>query len=333
MNLTHIKQIIQSNKKFVLTTHVNPDGDGLGSELALYRVLKKLGKHATILNHSPTPMNYKFLDPAGDIQKFQPQRDSDTVLAADVIFVIDTNQPDRLRTLEPYVQKSKATKICVDHHLDKDDFADHYLIDEDATACGEIVYRLIVEIGDSNIDPSVAQALYAAIMTDTGSFRFPRTDPEIHRITAHLIERGADPTEIYQNVYETWHPGRFHLLGKALGGMKLEYEGRLAYLVLTRSMLEETDSNPDDTENFTNYPMSIVGVGIGILFIELRDGVKISFRSKGDIPINELAKAFGGNGHRNAAGARIFEKPIEDIVLRVIEKSGEFLNQQGESRA
>lgn len=330
VDLAGIKRIIELNKKFVLTTHVNPDGDGLGSELALHRVLKKLGKEASIFNHSAMPKNYEFLDPDADIQKFQPQQHSDTVLTADVIFVFDTNQPERLRTLQPYVQESKGIKICVDHHLDKDDFADHYLIDEHASACGEIVYRLIVELDDSYIDPHVARALYAAIMTDTGSFRFPRTDPEIHRIAAHLIERGADPTEIYQMVYESWHPGRFLLLGRALSGMKLEYEGRLAYLVITRSMLEETATSPEDTDNFTTFPMSIAGVVIGIMFAELDDGVKISFRSKGDIPINELAKAFGGNGHKNAAGARTLGPDLsglEQIVPAVIEKSSEFLKQ------
>lgn len=327
MDLPRIRRIIESNKKFVLTTHVNPDGDGLGSELALYRVLKKLGKEATILNHSATPRNYEFLDLNAEIVKFDPERDRETVLSADVIFIVDTNQPDRLRTLQPFVLKSKGIKICIDHHLDTDDFADHYLIDEHSSASGEIVYRLIVELGSSYIDADVARALYTAIMTDTGSFRFPRTDPEIHRIAAHLIERGADPTEIYQKVYESWPPGRFLLLGRALSGMKLEHEGRLAYLVITRSMLEETSTNPEDTDNFTNYPMSIGGVLIGIMFTELRDGVKISFRSKGEIPINELAKAFGGNGHKNAAGARIFEKTLQEIVPAVVEKSSGFLTQ------
>lgn len=329
VNLSAVKRIIDSRKSFVLTTHVNPDGDGLGSEIALGIVLRRLGKDAQIFNHSETPKNYEFLDPDHTILKFQPQRDSEHVLNADVIFIVDTNQPNRLRTLEPYVVQSKAVKVCIDHHLDKTDFADHYLIDELATSSGEIVYRLVQELGDGFVDPLVARALYTAIMTDTGSFRFPRTDPEIHRIAAHLIERGADPTEIYQSVYEKWHAGRFVLLGRALGDMKLGCDGRLAYVVITQSMLRETSSRPEDTDNFTNYPMSIGGVVIGILFTELPDGVKISFRSKGDIPINELAKAFGGNGHKNAAGARVYEKKLKEIIPAVLEKSGALLENAG----
>ena len=213
----------------------------------------------------------------------------------------------------------------VDHHLEPHDFADQYFIDDQATSTGEIVYRLLTTLGTIQIDAAIATALYTAIMTDTGSFRFPRTDPESHRIAAHLLECGADPSQIYVNVYEQWTSGRMRLLGEVLDSMKTAYDGKLSYVVCTQKMFRETGTTEVETDNFTTYPMSIKGVVVGILFNELKNGVKISFRSKGSIPINQLAKEFGGNGHLNAAGARLFDVSLESIVTSVIEKAGKYL--------
>ena len=327
VNFDYIKNLIAQKNTFVLTTHVNPDGDGLGSEIALAHFLKKRGKQVHILNHSATPKNYEFLDEENEILKFEPDRDAEKILHADVMFIVDTNQANRLRSLEPFVLKSRAMKIYIDHHLDKDDFADYSLIDEPATATGEIVYHLLTSLDPKAIDKKTAQALYTAIMTDTGSFRFPKTDPEIHRIAAHLIECGADPVEIYQHVYESWTAGRFRLLGKTLDGIQLAYGGKLAYLTVTQKMLKETETTEVETDNFVTYAMGIHGVVMALLFIELPNGIKISFRSKGDIPANELAKEFGGNGHLNAAGARLFNVTLDETAPKVIEKAGIYLKE------
>jgi phosphoesterase RecJ-like protein len=155
-------------------------------------------------------------------------------------------------------------------------------------------------------------------MTDSGSFRFPRVDSETHRIVAHLIECGADPVRIYSEVFERWSGGRIHLLGEMLAGLKTAARGRLAYVTITQDMLKRTNTDVDDTENFTVYPMSVEGVVAGILFLELPDGVKISFRSKGDLAINTLAKEFGGNGHKNAAGAQVQGTPLSAVTAKVV---------------
>jgi len=331
-SLENVKSTILALRKFLITTHVNPDGDGIGSELALARFLRKLDKQATIANHSSTPANYQFLDHEKEIVHFLPERDRDTVLGADVILIVDTNQSERLRSMEPFVLQSSAVKIVIDHHLDADTFAHQYLIDEDATSTGEIVYRLLDAINPNLFDRDIATALYTAIMTDTGSFRFPRTDAETHTITARLIALGADPTEIFAQVYERWSAGRMRLLGKALSSLQTAYDGKLAYLVCTREMFNETGSNEVETDNFTNYPMSIKGVEIGILINELDNGVKISFRSKGDIPINQLANEFGGGGHKNAAGARLYNVKLDETIRLVIEKAGKYLNMQSVAR-
>lgn len=312
---------VDRESDFILTTHVNPDGDGIGSELGLAQALRQLGKRATILNHNDTPENYRWLDPAGHVTRYNEERDRAGILEAGVIVVLDTNQPSRLRSLEEPVRKSAALKIVIDHHLEPDGFADQYVIDERATSTGEILYRLLGDRGGLVIDPAMARALYTAMMTDTGSFRYPRTDGETLRIAAELLDRGADPTEAFVNVYENWTAGRLRLLGEALGSMKTACGGRIAYIVCTRTMFEETGTSEVETDNFTAFPMSIRGVTIGILFNELPDGVKISFRSKGSIPINELAKEFGGNGHLNAAGARLFNTGIDGVVRDVIGKA------------
>jgi phosphoesterase RecJ-like protein len=318
------------HRSFVLTTHINPDGDGLGSELALAFWLEDQGKEALIINTSPTPQVYQFLDPRGVIRVYDQARDAGALLAAEVIVVLDTNHPGRLDTMQEAVLKSPATKLCIDHHLDPAPFADLYCVDEDATSTGEIVYRLLEKLSESSISPRIAEALYCAIMTDTGSFRYPRTDPETFRIAARLIERGADPVDAYTQIYEQWSPGRMKLLGEMLAGLTLGAGGRLASVTVTREMLERTATSEEDTDTFTSYPMSIRGVVAGILFLETQRGVKISFRSRGDIPINELAQEFGGNGHKNAAGARLNDTDLPRLRQRVLAAAERYLTMPSE---
>ena len=318
-----ILPILHEGRRFVLTTHINPDGDGIGSEIALAEWLSTQKKAVSILNHSPTPEVYKFLDPEARIRKFSRERDEGTIASADVIVVLDTNNPARLSSMEPFVLASPAVRLCIDHHLDPEPFAQYELLDDDATSTGEIVYRILMKLQGTDLPPRIAQALYCAIMTDTGSFRYPRVGPETFRIVAHLVECGADPVTLYSEVYERWSNGRLHLLGEMLAGLQVSAGGVLAHVTITQEMLSRSGTREEDTDNFTSYPMSIAGVVAGILFLELPDGVKISFRSRGEIPINELAKEFGGNGHKNAAGARVEGGVLEEIrahVLKVAEK-------------
>lgn len=317
-SLESIAALLQTHRRFVLTSHVNPDGDGIGSEVALALALRDAGKSVTVLNHSPTPAVYDFLTADCPVRVFQPARDTETVASADVILVLDTNHPDRLRSLRGPVEQSRAVKICIDHHLEPGPFADHYLIDENATSTGEIIYRILQTMIGEVLSPPIAEALYTAILTDTGSFRYPRVTADTHEIVAQLIRCGADPVRIYSLVYERWTDGRIHLLGEMLAKLRTAWGGALAYVSVTRDMLARTGTLEEDTDNFTSYLMSIDGVRAGILFLELADGVKISFRSRGEIPINELAKEFGGNGHKNAAGARLPSGSVPEIETLVI---------------
>ena len=323
--IEQILPFLRQKRKFVLTTHVNPDGDGLGCEIALAEWLAKTGKTVHIVNYSATPSMYRFLDQNLQIRKYEETRDARALAEADVIVVLDMNHPERLRAMQHAVIASPATRICIDHHPDPADFAHHYVIDEEATSTGEIVYRMLRELEGERLPPLSAAALYCAIMTDTGSFRYPRVDPEVHRIVAHLIECGADPVVIYAHVYEQWTVGRTRLLGETLASLKTEHNGKLAHITVTQELLGRTGTSEVDTDNFTTYPMSVAGVVIGILFLELKDGVKMSLRSKGNIAINELAQIFGGNGHKNAAGARLENVSIDTLREQVVRSASAFL--------
>ena len=321
------RRLVDGGRKFVLTTHVNPDGDGLGCELALNRYLKKLGKESVILNHSETPSNHAFLDPENEIKKFEPERDTKTLLDADVLFALDMNNSSRLRSMENAFLESKARKAIIDHHLEAKDFVDYQMIDLESPATGEIIYKCLEGYDAGLLDKPIAEALYAAIMTDTGSFRFPRTDAEVHRIVAHLLELGVDPNYIYNNLYEQNSLGRTRLLGEVLASIRLAYDGRLSYFSITQEQLKRHGVSLDETDNFVNNAGTIAGVVVTIFFLELTNGVKISFRSKGDIPVNELAKLYGGGGHKNASGARLYDVQLDEVIRNVLRDAEKLLSK------
>lgn len=320
-----IVDLIKNNDKFVITSHVNPDGDSIGSEIALYKYLIKQGKNVRIISYSETPDNYLFLDNNSYIEKFDESRHIMTIDEADVIFILDTNEYSRLRTMEPYIRKSPAEKVCIDHHLGESNGFDYTVIDTDSPATGEILFKLFTLDNKQKLDSDIAIPLYAAIMTDTGSFRFPRTDSETHKIIAELIESGADPVEIYSGVYDNAKIGRLKLLSRFLNNIVLLYDDRVAYSNIYLNDLEETGTNVFDTEGFSHYIMSMAAVQIGIIFTQSPRGVKISFRSKGEIYANELAKEFGGGGHMNAAGAWINAGNMESLAKEVTLKAKKYI--------
>jgi phosphoesterase RecJ-like protein len=319
------RMLVDEHTKFVLTTHVNPDADGLGSELALNRFLNKIKKHSVILNHSETPANHVFMDYDNEIKKFNAEKDGRLLLDADVLVAVDMNSSSRLRSMEKYFLESKAKKVIIDHHLEAQDFVDYQLVDLDSPATAEIIYECIMAYDSTLMDRGIAEAIYAGIMTDTGSFRFPRTDGDLHRITGHLLDLGVDPTYVYNNFYEQNSIGRTRLLGEVLSSIQLASQGRVAYFSITQEQLKKNNVVPDETEQFVNYAGTISGVLIFIFFMEMPDGVKISFRSRGEVPVNELAKLYGGGGHKNAAGAKLSNVRLDQTVERVLKDAVKFL--------
>lgn len=326
MEFDSIIKLLNKYTSFILTTHINPDGDGLGSQIALSEYLKAAGKNVRCINHSSTPRHYKFLDPDNSmVEVFNTSDHENTIGKAECIIIVDTNIPTRLGNMDAVVRRARGAKIVIDHHLDKDNFADYYLVDEKAAATGEIVYRLLSKSMKNKLTDTIAVALYTAIMTDTGSFRFPQTNKSTHIMIADLLNYDVDPARIYREVYEKGPVNRMFLLGKTLATLQLFHEGKVAVLKVSNKMFRDTGTDVVETDGFVNYAMQIDTVEIGLLFTELDDIIKISFRSRGATRVNELAKEFQGNGHQNAAGATIWRGDLDEVMNRVIASAPKYL--------
>ncbi len=325
MKFDTLKNIIEQNNSFLLSTHVNPDADAIGSEIAFYFILKKLGKEVYIINHSSTPYNLEFLDRDKVIQKYDEDKHKDLFDNVDVLAALDFNRSDRLVSMQDAFLSSGKIKICIDHHQDAEDFVDHKFIFDDYAATGHILYDFIIETKILKPDYDIAYPIYAAVMTDTGSFRFERTTPELHRVVAELLETGVDPSEVYDKIYDQSKPSKIKLLGKTLNTLQLISDNKIGYMYIMQDAFKELGAFESDTDGFVNYPLSIENVVLSLLFIELNDGFKVSFRSKGNLPVNKLAGQFGGGGHINAAGARLRNKNLNEEMPKILKTAEEFL--------
>ncbi|MCX6170898.1 MAG: bifunctional oligoribonuclease/PAP phosphatase NrnA [Ignavibacteriales bacterium] len=320
-----LKKLIDEHNSFLLSTHVNPDADALGSELGFYLILKKLGKKVRIVNHSATPYNLEFLDEDNVIEKYDEALHANVFTDSEVFVLLDLNQGNRIVSLEKNFRAFNGLKVCIDHHQDTENVFDFVFGGIEYSATSEIIYDFIEETKIVELDTSIALQLYAGIMTDTGSFRFDRTSPRIHRIMAELLEKGVNPTDVYDKIYDQFKFGRVKLLGDALSSIQIDATQKIAYMIVTRKQLDQSGATEADIDGFVNYCLTIQGVRIGILFYELKDGIKVSFRSKGEIPVNKLAKEFNGGGHTNAAGIRLFQTTIEDVKEKIISAAQRYL--------
>ena len=315
--IRRLRDEIARSKRTLLTTHQNPDGDGLGSELALAAYLKSIGRAPLILNPDDTPERYRFLDPAGEIRAFEAATGPDLLRSCDLIVTLDNSSLHRLGNMEQAVREADALTVCIDHHSTTDPFWTINLIDETACATGEMIHDLIRELGGT-LDSRSAVALYTALVTDTGSFRFSKTTPRTHRMVAELLSLGVDPSRVYEQVYEQQPEGFIRLMGVALSGFRLEAEGRLGWIALTRQQMSECHAEQVDTSEIVNHLFAIRGVRVCLLFKELPDGkVKVSLRSKGSLDIHRIAASYGGGGHQNASGA-VVEGPLETSIPRIV---------------
>lgn len=325
IDFTNIARIIKENNTFLITTHINPDADAIGSETAFYLILKALGKKAYIINCSSTPDNLIFLDKDQVIQRFDEQIHQQLFDTVDVLVALDFNNPSRTGSMEKFFSASCKLKICIDHHQHPKAFVDHIISDPGYAATGHIIYDLIERTSIVPVTEDIAEALYAAIMTDTGSFKFDRTTPEVHRIAAVLLEAGVNPAEIHDKIFDQSRFGKVKLLGECLSNMTISSNKSIAYMVVTSKALQENQVEESEVDGFVNYCLSVQGVRIGMLFFEMKDGLKISFRSKGKMPVNMLAEEFGGGGHINAAGARLSGVNFFETVYTVVETAEKYL--------
>jgi phosphoesterase RecJ-like protein len=329
-----ILSLLLRHERFVITTHVRPDGDAIGSQVALGRFLRKLDKEVALLNSDPPPDNLGWLPGIEQVETFEGAPDHlKQIAGADVLIVVDTNALHRVGKLADPVKNSGALKVLIDHHTEPEDWFDVTYARDTASSTGELIYEIIAAHDPDAVDEPIATALYAAILTDTGSFRYSSVTPAVHRIAAELMDRGnLLPEVIYTHLYDTKSLQGLRLLSRSLDTLQLRYDGVVGYMVVSRRMMKETDASSDDTEGFVSYVHSIDGVRVALLFTETVSGTKISFRSKGDMHVNAWAQAFGGGGHRNASGAYVRE-PLEDVIEQVLTAAPEYLDLGGEEGA
>ncbi|GAA4142342.1 bifunctional oligoribonuclease/PAP phosphatase NrnA [Sphingobacterium kyonggiense] len=308
-------------KKIIITTHHKPDGDALGSSLGLYYWLKKKGHDVHVILSSDFPT---FLDwmPGREELLFYPQDPSqcqglfDT---ADIIFCLDYSALSRTNILEPVIRNAKAPKWMIDHHLEPEDFAQVCYWDSNAAATAQLVFKFIAEVFDDKeaIDEKIATCLYTGIMTDTGSFRFKSTTSEVHHIIAALLEAGARNWEIHEQIYNSSTENRLKFLGYSLlNCLEVIPEYHTALFSLSKEDLAKFNVTTGDTEGLVNYALSIKGIRLAGLFVDRTELIKLSLRSIGDIPCNEICKKhFNGGGHLNAAGGNSTEE-LSEVVNR-----------------
>lgn len=295
-----VKATIRANRSFVIATHVFPDGDALGSELALGQILRGQGKKVLVVNEHPIPKTYRFLDPRGTA-KVYTKKLRWQIDAADVAFVVDVGSLHRLGRVGDVIERAKITTVCIDHHKTNDRFADVNVVDISAASTGELIHDLADELGVS-ITRSLAERLFVATATDTGWFRFPNTTERTLRRAAELIEAGARPDRLYEAVYETLGWQRMNLMKRVLGTLRSECGGRIAYFYATKRMLRAARATHEDMEGFVDIPRVLRGVQLILLFRETDGKIKVSLRSKGGPSVERLARKHGGGGHARAAG-------------------------------
>ncbi|NOZ61771.1 MAG: bifunctional oligoribonuclease/PAP phosphatase NrnA [Calditrichaeota bacterium] len=315
--INQIEKIIRENKKFILTTHLNPDGDALGSEVAMAEYLRYLKKTVHIVNISNTPTNYAFLDENGEFIHFNKEKHAELLQNADVFIILDISDWGRLKEIGEIFRETQAPTICIDHHHINYQFADVDLICEESSSTGELLYEFFERV-QFPLTLRAALALYTCILTDTGSFRFSNTTSRTHFVASKLLEHSIDTKEIYSLVYEQNSRTKMALMADALLNLHYECDGKLAWFVLTKEMFEKHNASVWDTEGFPEIPRTIEGVEVSLMFTEIDDAdIKISLRSKGKIVINQIAQKFGGGGHHFAAGAQV-KKPLEVLVKEVL---------------
>ena len=308
---------LRKENKFIVATHMSPDGDGLGSAIALSTALRKIGKEAILLCRDSVPQQCKFLPgQEGFITLEQFTVQGSRFADFRNLILVDCNDLDRISTEESQISNLKfQTSAVIDHHESEKPFGDIRWIAPEAAATGLMVFYIIKELG-VEITEDIAINLYAAISVDTGNFRYENTTHEVFSVAAELKKAGAKTHAIYRELFESWSEGRFKLFINVLN--TLERKDGVAIVRVTKKMFEETATSPDDTEHFVDFPRIMKDVKVSILFREIEDDYyKLSLRSKDDINVASTAEAFGGGGHKNAAGCRIradFETAKREVL-------------------
>ena len=329
VNYSKIEQIISENEKIFISTHINPDGDSLGSAFAMYHYLKKIGKDCRIINHSEVPLVYSFLN---EKEIFNEINDENIAFIknADLGIILDIGDFYRLGEVANVIEGTTIETINIDHHpLTENNFFTHNFINLDASSVGEILYSYFSSLGSDIIDKEMMLGIYSAVLTDTGSFRFSNTNQLSHEIAVHAIKMGINISEIYQNIYENSSVSRIKLLGNVIQKLNFDCNGELLWFSLNNDMIKEVDGTNQDFDGFTDFFRGIQGVEIALMLYDLKGKVRLSFRSKGKYKVNNVAKKMGGGGHPFAAAALV-DGEFSDVKSTVLGLLSTYINNYDE---
>ena len=317
-------ELIAENKRFTITTHVRPDADAIGSAVGLAAFLQRHGKLARIINPSETPSYLQWLDAGGWVRKIGADCSHQEAMDTDVHIVVDTSAWGQIGDVGPVIRETNAVKVVIDHHVSSDDLGAIEFKDTKAAAAGVLVMELYKADGMTPL-PEIASALYCAVATDTGWFRFPSVDSRTMRVGADLIDCGAKPDEIHKALYERSSLSRLKLQSRVLGRIETAHDGRLAYSYVSRKDIDETGAHPSDTEGFVNQCLTIEKVEMAFLIVEQIDRrKKASLRCRPPHDVSKVAEPYGGGGHKLASGV-MMEGEMEDVVKTLVTDFGKAL--------
>jgi phosphoesterase RecJ-like protein len=325
-SIERLAQELRAGRSVAISTHINADGDGCGSETALSRLLAQMEIRSKIVNPTPWPDMYKFL--LGDDVRDASDQGAKALKDADVLVVLDISDVKRLGVLAEAVRRLTIPKLVIDHHLPSDEPPSQLMVaDTAACATGELIYDFAICLG-LDLTPNIARALYIALLTDTGGFRFSNTTARCLSIAGQLIASGVEPEEMYGRLYASMPVGRLHLLRDALATLEVDADYGISWISVAAGAAEQYGLRSEDLEGIAEHPRSVGGTRLAIFFRDLgHDKVKVSFRSIGDVDVNKFAKQFGGGGHARAAGALI-EGNLESVRHKVVGAARDFLRAE-----
>ncbi|MCF8365236.1 MAG: bifunctional oligoribonuclease/PAP phosphatase NrnA [Bacteroidales bacterium] len=322
-DFSSIGNLLRGQGNIIITSHYNPDGDAVGSAMAMYHTIKQINPNVTVVLPNRFPDFLKWIKNAADVvifDQYDQQNMAGLFNKASVIFCLDYNAPSRVESMADTMMAAPATKILIDHHPNPDTAAFNYLLSKiSASSTAELVYEFLEESGlTSYINKAAAECIYTGIITDTGSFSFSCNNPKTYRIMAALIEIGVDAEKLHRLIYDNFSESRLRLLGYAFDKKLLILsEYRTAIISLSKQELNDFQYKTGDTEGIVNYPLSIKEINVSILMTERDDLIRLSFRSKGDFAVNRIAaEYFEGGGHKNAAGGNSYLS-INDTIEKI----------------
>ena len=313
-----IKRFLSEKRKIVIIPHKNPDGDAIGSSTALKYYLDNFNHIVDIISPNQFPEFLKWMDPYNVIKIFdEDEKYAQKIIDAELIFTLDFNNLVRIANMKEHVEKSNAQIIMIDHHEEPSDYADFMYSEPNMSSTCEMIYHFIDKMGDSNkIDKNISRSLYAGIMTDTGSFKFPSTTELTHQVISNLLKTGISHSEIHNHIYDNNKFERVQLLSYALSKIKIVENLNTCYISLAQKELNKFNYEKGDTEGIVNYGLSIKNIKFAVIFMENSNDnvIRISLRSRGEFDVNKFSKKiFGGGGHKNASGA-VSKRSLDDTI-------------------